>query len=144
MENLIKWISLSGAVLAIILTILKIVEILKNKPALVITYGSYCFDYVKGATEITASFEITNVGTKPTTLKKYIIHLSDDKKKEVDFFGKRIYEANKKLSPSDYFEEWIVESVQRELANDKYYLRLDIITSHKSYVRFIELNKCMH
>lgn len=142
MEFILKWVSFGGAILAIVLTILKIIELLKNKPILVITSGSWCFDYVNGNTDLTAVFDITNVGTKTTTLKKYILYLLDENKREVDFFAPRRYDIKTKLNPSDYYEEYILEKISRELTDDKYYFRIEIITSHKTHTRLIALNRC--
>ena len=142
MDILGKWISFGGALLAVVLTVLKIIEHLRNKPILIFDCNPYCFDSSNGATDLIVFIEITNVGTKATIIKKYLVYLLDQNKNELAFFGSRLFEMGIKLHPGDYREEWINIRVKRELPDEKYYFRIVFYTSYQKYTRLIPFDRC--
>lgn len=120
-----------GALIACVLAILKIVDLLKNRPILKIR-GRGGYDY-RGQSDTLFHYSLTfeNVGRRPAIIRKMNVDILDKKKKRLTIHSK-IEHINKKLECPDVFEKDFEFSVNKKLPKETYFIQSEVVASGKN------------
>ena len=126
-----EYFSFIGAIIACVLAILKIIDLLKNRPILKISgFGGY--DYTR-QNETSFHYYITfeNVGRRPTIIRKMHVDILDKKKKRLTIHS-RIENINKKLECPDVLEKAFKFNVDKKLPKEMYFIQVEAVASGKN------------
>jgi hypothetical protein len=140
LQTALQYFSYFGAVIAIVLGILKIREYFKDRPILLIRQSGNCFfDYGKNEkTYFDASIEVTNVGRRTTTIKKILVDILDAKEKQLNIHS-WLFEVQEILESGACLDTPLHITVNKKMPKKTYFLRAKVVTTHKEYTRIISV-----
>ena len=151
-ENIIPYFNLIGAIVAIILGVLKAIDLFNDGPRLIIEHGlsSYWSESttyrnsdgkkkLSTQTKFSTTLNFVNKGRKPITIIKLLVNVLKNGKELM--IGDQIYSINKKLDVQEFFEYKIELDSQLGLPkSSKYALRINMITSDAKKKKIIPVS----
>ncbi|GAI12308.1 unnamed protein product, partial [marine sediment metagenome] len=111
-DEVIKYFSFFGAFVAIILGILKIIELFRNKPILR-GHGSGGIKHNNTKITLHAMLEISNVGRQPTIIKEILYDILNDKKQQINVHSRLVNMGTMKMQllPNEYISRVFQEKI---------------------------------
>lgn len=121
-----------GAIIACILAILKIIDLINNRPIIKIAgSGVYSYEGDK-KTLFNYSIKFENIGRRPAIIRDMQIDLLDNKKKTLNIHS-RVEDINRKLECPDIFEKRFEYKVDKKLPSKVYFIEARIQSSGKKH-----------
>jgi hypothetical protein len=142
LQTALQYFSYFGAVVAIVLGILKIREYFKDKPIILIHEVNCYYEYGKNKysknkeTHFSGLIELTNTGRRATTVKDILVDVLDEKKKQLTIHS-RLFEVQEVLEPGAYLEKYLDLTIHEEMPKKTYFIKLKVVTTHKEYTHTI-------
>ena len=132
-DEVIKYFSFFGAFVAIILGILKIIELFRNKPILK-GHGSGGIKHNNTKTALHVRLEITNIGRQPTIIKEILYDILNDKKQQINVHSRLVNmgKMKKQLFPNEYTSIEFQAKIHKKLPGNKFFFKVMVRASHST------------
>lgn len=135
---IIEYFNIVGAFVAFVLGFIKIYDHYKDRPSLSITYGNFFYDYNKGNTSFHMALNLINKGRRPIFIVNILVDLlkSDDDQLNIH---SRSFDIKTRLAPHGFIDKSFCYEVNKKLPKKSYKLKLQIVTSYKTYKKIVPI-----